>query len=177
MTTKDDQHRAPAQNHLDIHSVDDLEFGGPAGCVFLILWSHYILFYFWYECCAFFDFSNFRTLNFDPSFLQVLSRESRRDASPSSIYSLASRALQRILRTLRPERNTVANNLGCIFFIFCRPDLVSSGDARNGDVWDTNWRWKATCLPVQWIFLLLLLLVGVFHHSLHRNIPDHTFCR
>ena len=31
-----------------VHSMKDLEFGGPLGVTFLILWSHYILFYFWY---------------------------------------------------------------------------------------------------------------------------------
>ena len=30
------------------HSTTELEFGGPLGALFLILWSHYILFYFWY---------------------------------------------------------------------------------------------------------------------------------
>lgn len=109
--------------------------------------------------------------------LQVLSRESRWDVSPPSLYSVASRALQWILRTLRPERDTIANNLGCIFFIFRCPDLVGCGNAGNGDVRDTNRCWETACLPVQWIFLLLLLLVGVLYHPLHGNIPDHTFCR
>lgn len=53
MTTKDDQLRAPAENYIAIHSTEDLEFGGPKGCVLLILWSHYILFYFWYEIIIF----------------------------------------------------------------------------------------------------------------------------
>ena len=44
---KDDRLRTPAENYAAVHSVKDLEFGGPTGVVFLILWSHYILFYFW----------------------------------------------------------------------------------------------------------------------------------
>ena len=29
------------------HKVEDYEFGGPIGVTALIIWSHYILFYFW----------------------------------------------------------------------------------------------------------------------------------
>ena len=39
--------RAPAETYAAVHSVEELEFGGPIGVIFLILWSHYILFYFW----------------------------------------------------------------------------------------------------------------------------------
>ena len=30
-----------------VHSMQELEFGGLWGVTFLIVWSHYILFYFW----------------------------------------------------------------------------------------------------------------------------------
>jgi hypothetical protein len=42
-----DDLRTPAASYAAVHSSTDLEFGGPAGVVFLMLWSHYILFYFW----------------------------------------------------------------------------------------------------------------------------------
>ena len=48
MASKQDDLRAPAQSYDAVHSVKDLEFGGPLGVGFLIIWSHYILFYFWY---------------------------------------------------------------------------------------------------------------------------------
>ena len=49
MAPKADDLRTPAESYDAVHSVKDLEFGGPAGVLFLIVWSHYILFYFWWD--------------------------------------------------------------------------------------------------------------------------------
>lgn len=58
MPKQADDLRTTADNYAAVHSATELEFGGSWGVLFLILWSHYILFYFWYESydATIFDF-------------------------------------------------------------------------------------------------------------------------
>jgi hypothetical protein len=48
MPKQADDLRSAADNYAAKHSTTELEFGGSWGVLFLIVWSHYILFYFWY---------------------------------------------------------------------------------------------------------------------------------